>query len=376
MMVIQMIGKLLYLTTYEHDRQDLGGASWVDARVLDELRRNFDVSVFPIVNTLDETPVPLEVRGSFTALLKTAWQMLTQRQCYQEAKFKWSPAWNSKKSKLVDELNWFKPDVIVTSQWPALLMAVDAKLHGVLHIAHNVDSVLSELYDPTPLRVIGNFRRMAEREKELLQHCVEVLAISATDTERIRGWGLNANHLIIKPPSGMSRRSGRWAIGFIGKASWPPNKDAITNLVRTVMPAVREKMPSRAPSLVIAGRGSEHWDGNEGVRVLGAIDDVEDFYSQIDLVVVPRTSQTTGVSIKLLEAVEHGVTAISTRVMADDAGLTDGFISADTLDEIVQKVVDFYQHGGAAIAKMNEDNHENSHADSVCITDILSRIAR
>ncbi|MFO3796957.1 MAG: hypothetical protein ACK8QZ_06680 [Anaerolineales bacterium] len=62
--------------------------------------------------------------------------------------------------------------------------------------------------------------------------------------------------------------------------------------------------------------------------------------------------------------------------MADDAGLTDGFISADTLGEIVQEVVDFYQHGGAAIAEMNEDNHENSHADSICITDILSRIAR
>lgn len=340
------VRKILYLTTYEQHRNDLGGAAWVDGKVIAEVQEGFDVKVFPVVDTADESPVPLEVRGSLRPLLRTAWQMLIKRQCYQEAKFKWSPAWELRKNRLLNEIDTFKPDIIVTSQWPALLMAVDISLKNVTHIAHNVDSVLSELYDPFPLRAIKNAKKMSGREKQLLQHCDKVLAISATDAERIRKWGIRVNHLKLRVSSGSKIESGKSAIGFIGKASWPPNKDAVENLVQTVMPAVRDQMSTNPPSLVIAGRGSEMWEGSKGVRVLGQIDDLAEFYSQIDLVVVPRTSQTTGISIKMLEAVEHGVTVISTKIMAEDAGLSEGFIGADTIDEIIRNVVNFYVNDG------------------------------
>ncbi|OZC51000.1 hypothetical protein CH286_05525 [Rhodococcus sp. WWJCD1] len=368
------VKKILYLTTYEQHRHDLGGAAWVDGKVLEELQESFQVIVFPVVNAADESPVPLEVRGRFNPLLRTAWQMLAKSQCYQEAKFKWSSAWDSRKDRLLDAIDSFKPDIIVTSQWPALLMAVDSSLENVVHIAHNVDSVLSELYDPVPLRAIKNAERMLSREKQLLQTCAKVLAISATDAERIRGWGIQVSHLKLKVSSCSKMKSGMSAIGFIGKASWPPNKDAVTNLVQTVMPEVREQMPVNAPTLVIAGRGSEMWEGSEGVRVLGQIDDLDEFYSQIDLVVVPRTSQTTGISIKMLEAVERGVTVISTGIMAEDAGLSAGFIGADTIADIVQNIVRFYSDDSNLDNDTRGHQSESRTGPSVYISDTLHMI--
>lgn len=295
-----------------------------------------------VVCEQDKQPhsVPLEVRGDRNRAMRTLVRMLTKREPYLSAKLTWSPHWGPRVASLIDRAANYR--IAITSQWPGLLLATEASVIPALHIAHNVDHVLSATHDPWPFRLIGNHRRTRRLELEMLSKLCSVLALSASDVSRLELEGISAKPLSLAPVLTNERRnrSMTYAIGFIGKLSWPPNSEALAVLLEKVMPLVRVAMRP-APRLLVAGRGSEGVRG-VGVTPLGQIEDLGQFYSAIDLVVIPRLGTTTGISVKMLEAVEHGVAVVAPRSLIEDSGMRSGCIAADDPNEIVSAILDFY----------------------------------
>ena len=203
--------------------------------------------------------------------------------------------------------------------------------------------MLAQTHDPRPLQVLGNARLTRRQEAALLTRPRQLLTLSSDDAVRLDAWGLGSPIAAVDlqleaPPE--SPPGGR-AIGFIGKLSWPPNAAALATLLDEVMPRVRSRLGTNTPPVVIAGRGSESLAG-DGVRGLGEIATVDKFYDEVDVVVVPRLTVATGVSVKLLEAYGRGVATIAPKALLRSAGLTDGCIAADTSSQLADAVCEHY----------------------------------
>jgi hypothetical protein len=97
-------------------------------------------------------------------------------------------------------------------------------------------------------------------------------------------------------------------LGFIGNLQYKPNRIALD----WFLARYSQELASSGRSLVIAGRGS---DAEElrcpSVRGLGAVQAVEDFYSQIDAAIVP-VHVGGGIKVKAVEAMSHGIPVYAT----------------------------------------------------------------
>lgn len=336
---------LLFVTTYDPGNQSSGGAAWVDSAILAALT-DTSVEAFCVC---EDSPdgVPLEIRGSRSAQVRTLFRIVSRCEPYQAAKFRFANGWKTR----LDELRRAADQVrnsggrVVTSQWPALLLARDAGVPVDIHIAHNVDTIIARRYDPPALKALRNADRMSRAEVDLLGHPASIFALSRTDAERIRAMGHRCEHLSLAPPlarktTAVGGKPGSRAIGFIGKMTWPPNVSAFESLLSIVAKVNRRLEEKDRYSVVLAGRGSENFSSHGSVTALGQVSDIDDFYSKIDLVVVPRTGETTGVSIKLLEAVTKGVIAVAPGDLIADAGLRDGVLAANDDDAMYRLLLE------------------------------------
>ncbi|MCR2801915.1 glycosyltransferase family 4 protein [Microbacterium sp. zg-Y818] len=312
-----------------------GGAAWVDQKVIGSARP--PVEVFPVCEVDNPVGVPLELRGRRGLQTSTLLRMVLRGEPYIVAKFRGSHAWRSRGEALRRAA---AGKVLVTSQWPALLLATDAGLKPRLHLAHNVDFQLSVNHDPMLFRVMRNPQRTRGFELKLLRAAASVVALSATDADWIAAEGIGAVSRSLAPQPVAGVQEVRGAIGFLGKVSWPPNRIALEVLLREVMPDIASNLAD-PPELVLAGRGSEAFRSAR-VSGLGAIDNLDRFYERVDLVVIPRLGQATGISVKMLEAVERGIPVVAPRQLIADAGLSHTYIAADSPAEMARAIVDYY----------------------------------
>lgn len=235
--------------------------------------------------------------------------MLISGEPYLSRKFTGFTGWASAISLLQARA---KGRRVVTSGWPGLLLAENAGVDVAAHIAHNVETVIAQEHAPRPLRMLGEVDRLRRAEQRLLAHPDRVVALSHRDVQRLAAWGVSATPITVPLcPVGVvrSRRPGAApALGFIGKAGWPPNARALAALLGPVHQRLTE-LDARL-DFVLAGRDTENFATHPRVRSSGIVDSVADFYRQVDLVVVPRFGTATGISVKVLEAAEHGVASV------------------------------------------------------------------
>jgi exopolysaccharide biosynthesis WecB/TagA/CpsF family protein len=339
--------KVLYLTTYDPGRSELGGASWVDRKILAQVPADVTIDVVEVLKPARHlSAVPLSVQQSRSAQVRVLSRIARRREAYQEAKFRFHPGWRDAAEHVRRMASSGTYDLLVTSQWPALLMAETAGVSPDLHIAHNVDTVIAQRYDPAALRVFGNARRTERAERRLLARAGHIVALSRSDVLRLLEWGLEAEHLSLagdEPPARPKVRAETGAIGFIGSLRWPPNVSALRSLLDEVLPEVGRLAPELRKQIrvIVAGQGSSAHAG-PGIEALGVVDDVAQFYDRIDVVVVPRTGLSTGVSVKMLEAVERGVRVVAPRTLLDDAGAVHGAWAGDTPAEMAARIVELF----------------------------------
>ncbi|WP_284983087.1 glycosyltransferase family 4 protein [Arthrobacter sp. efr-133-TYG-118] len=97
-------------------------------------------------------------------------------------------------------------------------------------------------------------------------------------------------------------------VGFLGNMNYPPNVMSLKKFLADYS----ARIDSLGLELIVAGYGSEvvrTWGTN--TTVLGSIDDVVEFYSMVDAVVVP-IDHGGGIKVKAVEAMVHGVPVFGT----------------------------------------------------------------
>ena len=112
---------------------------------------------------------------------------------------------------------------------------------------------------------------------------------------------------------------------FLGVMSYGPNVEAVTRLIRKVMPLVWQAMP--AARLLVAGDGSDGLpsacDGDDRIEYLGFVADLDALYARARIVCCPLTNGG-GTRIKLIEAAAYGKPMAATPVGAEGLAFTDG----------------------------------------------------
>jgi len=160
-------------------------------------------------------------------------------------------------------------------------------------------------------------------EEEVLSHVDGCIAISEETREGLAASAGRSLPGLVVPPlfSGGTRRRPPprpgTRLGFLGKFSWWPNREAIEWFLKAVWPAAaREDV-----SLHVFGEGSEAYGRRaQGVFGHGYVPDAASAWEGIDVFVNPMRS-STGVNVKACEAIHHGLPVVSSSVGARGLGI-------------------------------------------------------
>lgn len=346
------------VTPYPPGRAHLGGGGWIDRRLREALvDEGADVAVVSVTGPdgrweeggipgRSAGDVPLEVRGDRRRLARIVAAMLRGRDPYLEAKFTAFPGWAAAVEALREEADGRR---LVTSGWPPLVLAHHAGLAPDVHIAHNVETLIAAGHAPRPLRLLGERSRLERRERDLLAGARSVVTLSRTDADRLGRWSVPATPLPLplRPVADGSVSRPR-SIGFIGKAGWPPNAEALDVLLGPV----HEALVARGVTVdvVLGGAGTEVHRDHPWVRRSGPVEDLDAFYDEVGLVVVPRLGESTGVSVKVLEAAEHGVPVVVPASLAAAIDPDGPWEVADEPEDLAEAIARWAASDGAGAA--------------------------
>jgi polysaccharide biosynthesis protein PslH len=134
---------------------------------------------------------------------------------------------------------------------------------------------------------------------------------------------------------------GRKFLVFIGMLSYFPNSDGICRFAETVFPELRRNDPEL--ELFIVGRdpprGVVRLASQEGITVVGPVDDVRPFLAAARAVVVPlRVAR--GIQNKVLEALAMGKTVLASKEICDTfrPDLPTGIVSCGSVADYADAI--------------------------------------
>lgn len=135
-----------------------------------------------------------------------------------------------------------------------------------------------------------------------------------------------------KRPTGFSGLS----VGFIGAGN-SVNIGNFQSFLNQFDPLVRLYCPPLR--LVVAGGVCKRlWTDNPAFELLGRVADVDDFYAQVDVVVAPMMF-STGIKIKVAEALAHGKGVVSTVNGFDGFPAIDPMHASSSIEEVCRSLI-------------------------------------
>ncbi len=134
------------------------------------------------------------------------------------------------------------------------------------------------------------------------------------------------------PPRSVASAASRDVV-FIGGFQHPPNVDAIEYFASEIWPLVHSQAPD-SRFLIVGSRMPDdisRFDGQDGIRVLGFVPDLEPVFARTRLSVAPLRFGA-GQKGKVVTSLSFGVPVVATSVAAEGMTLTDGeqVLIADT----------------------------------------------
>ncbi|MDA3942532.1 MAG: glycosyltransferase family 4 protein [Bacteroidetes bacterium] len=137
----------------------------------------------------------------------------------------------------------------------------------------------------------------------------------------------------------------------IGAMNWIPNQEGINWFLEKVWPLVIAKKPDAR--FILAGRFMPEWLLNyksQGIEVIGEVDDASDFVRNNDIAVVPLLSGS-GIRIKIIEAMAHGKTVLTTSIGAEGINYTDmkDLFIADDPAKMAALIVQLHENSAIAV---------------------------
>jgi GT2 family glycosyltransferase/glycosyltransferase involved in cell wall biosynthesis len=175
-------------------------------------------------------------------------------------------------------------------------------------------------------------RRLLEDEIRVAARADRVTSVSASEMRAFREGGAAEVHRLAHgiDPSPTTRPFGdRRNLLFIGRVSEEdsPNVDALVWFIDHVLPILRTELAAEGPpDLVIVGRtGSTALAvrGGQGVRLVGAVEELSPAYDEARLFVAPHRF-SAGIPIKIVEAAAHGVPVVTSQLLCDQLGWGPG----------------------------------------------------
>ncbi len=209
---------------------------------------------------------------------------------------------------------------------------------AMLRLLHRVPREVARM---TRIQEVGellnwaSMKRMMREEIRMLSGYDQVLFSSAEEAEAFRSAGLPPDRIRITPwpfenmvkdaaPQDGSESARPYHVGMVGSAGLF-NLEGAVFLVDQVLPYLRERVPGLR--VLIAGSVCKQvrplLAGDPSVTLVPWVDRLEDFYRQVEVVVVPLLSGT-GVSIKSLEAGWVGSAIVSTPMGVRGLDLAEG----------------------------------------------------
>jgi polysaccharide biosynthesis protein PslH len=259
-----------------------------------------------------------------------------------ELKFRHSPELVQKVHELVTTV---RPDIveIIHSEMALYLetLPVQAQRRHVLTLQniafHQYDRIFrTERRLPVKARAFLHSRMMRVWEPRYAARFDRCIAVSAVDRDLLLDANPRARVRVVpngvdvaqyQPlPAPIAALSGASppSLLFIGKMSYPPCADAVLFFCEEVLPLIRRALGK--VEMWIVGREPPpevvRLEG-DGVHVTGWVDEVEPYYRQSTLCVVPLRAGG-GTRLKVLEAMALGRPVVSTRIGCEGLDVVDG----------------------------------------------------
>lgn len=246
---------------------------------------------------------------------------------------RWAGSAPSRAAALADAV---RPDLCVVDGSFALPVAVGPR--QVLFL-HNVEYAMFARDDGRARRVGERLTRFFEarglRNWERAAIAAAVLTITVSDDDRELARGLCAGARIETVPNSVDLRrlpmhpppaaDAPPRLLFVGSLDYPPNLEAVTELVERHLPSLRGAFPGLRLRLV--GRDPDGHGARfaqvPGVERIGPVDDLVPHYRDVHAVYLPIRSGG-GTRIKILEAWALGVPVLSTTVGCEGLPSVDG----------------------------------------------------
>ncbi|WP_392544867.1 glycosyltransferase family 4 protein [Oryzobacter telluris] len=260
----------------------------------------------------------------------------------------------------------FEPDLVVVAEVTSAALASRVVGRGLptLYDAHNVDTRLYRDLRRTARTWFERVTygvdasRVAIKEGELARRASGILAVSEMDAEHFRRV-VPQTRVDVVPnsiftPTEMEGLSSAPKLLFVGSLDYPPNVEALTELVTEVLPVIHHAEPRvrldvvgrRAPAslrAVIQASVAE-------VRLHEAVADLAPFYREARCVVLPMRSGG-GTNLKVVEAMAYGVPVVCTPKAVSGFGVRDGEASVQTSSRLL---------ADAAVQVLHDDVHATS----------------
>ncbi len=224
-------------------------------------------------------------------------------------------------------------DLVVMAS-PFFLDAAERAGAPIVLDAHNVETDIMASLARTDGRWLHRLRwrweaaKMGPVERRTVATVESILATSDADATVFRDWGARQVEVV---PNGVDTRGVPYAaptnsdrLLYLGQFGYRPNEAAAVELVRDVLPLVRERVPTAMVDLV--GRNPTEAVralGGPGVDVMGEVDDILPSLHRARAMVVPLRAGS-GTRLKILEAMAAGTPVVSTPLGAAGIDAVDG----------------------------------------------------
>lgn len=173
--------------------------------------------------------------------------------------------------------------------------------------------------------------RMVIAERRIAPAADTIVAVSEAEARVWRRWG--AAHVAVIPPftgATLTSRSFATRSGMLCGAGWvsgavSPNGDGLEWCLREILP----RLVRRIPGFVLYVLGTPPSELKvpaavaSNVRALGLVDDVHATYDKVRVALVPLR-YGSGVKMKTIDAIEHGVPVVATPVGAEGVPVAQG----------------------------------------------------
>lgn len=134
-------------------------------------------------------------------------------------------------------------------------------------------------------------------------------------------------------------------LAFIGKMSYAPNRLAVSNFVKNILPLIRNKIPDVTFYIVGASPGKDVLKLHDGKNVIvtGFVENINEYFNLASIIVAPMLSGA-GIQNKIIQAMGSGKCVVTTPIGAEGLVIKDEIAIEKNNNDMVKKIIFLLNH--------------------------------